>query len=423
MNDKTFIPGHNIGDKERKEKPSYELISVPDYLDFQKVEVTEVDETKPWKPAIKVKVTKKDGETIEIDAKTPFFVFKNKEGKELTVSAATAGHIDSLHIKGADAGSLFDEPSIQALMQDTAKKIPPDITSQPGISAFDIEMGKSMGKEGIASLVELQSSGVLTKEDIDLFMALKDTVAYLNRSGSKEQKEAFVVQHSTGKVKFQLIRGDVLVPVVDTPKKSTTKLFMVFGPGEDPNRKTMYTAAPGRNMPRHPNPSQHMKDGVVDEETFKESANAWFNTVMLVGNGNKNESEFSIGYTAQFVQNIQDLINKFPPKHKKVFGHHSTIAYKPANLDGIEVGKESLIKIIGRVSDEQGDALLVENPKSNKKHPHITLSCADGVPEVYSDELIEKAISAGAVEYFPEPFEVKVIEGYSDGKNDIIKTG
>jgi len=140
-----------------------------------------------------------------------------------------------------------------------------------------------MGKECIASLQELKMSGILTSGDIDSVVALKGTVADLNRSGSKDQKETFVAQHSNGKVKFQLIRGDVLIPVVDAPKRPTTKLFMVFGPGTEPNRKTMYTAAPGRNMPRHPNPNQHMEDGKINEVTFKESADAWFDTVMLVG--------------------------------------------------------------------------------------------------------------------------------------------
>lgn len=278
-----FVRGQNAAAGQQIEQAPYELTSVPEYLGFNKVEVTAVDDTKPWKPAMKVKVEKADGEVVEIDATTPFFIFKNQEGKELTVSAATAGHVDSLHIKGTDAGSLFDEPSIQALMQDAAKKIPAEVASAPGVSAFDVEMGKSMGKEGIASLQELKESGVLSSEDVNSITALKGTVIDLNRSGSKEQKEAFVAQHSGGKVKFQLIRGDVLVPVVDTPKRPTTKLFMVFGPTAEPNRKTMYTAAPGRNMPRHPNPGQHTKDGVVDEATFKESANAWFDTVMLVG--------------------------------------------------------------------------------------------------------------------------------------------
>ena len=192
MNDETFLPKHGVESRSIEENLSYELIPIEEYLGFQNVEVIEIDKTKPWKPATKVRVTKKDGEIIEIDAKTPFFLLRNKDGKELTISAATAGHIDSLHIKGTDAGSLFDEPSLEALMQDVSKKIPIDIATQPGISAFGIEMGKNMGKEGIASLEELQKSGVLTPEDVQKALAFKEEVARLNRMGTKTDKETCI---------------------------------------------------------------------------------------------------------------------------------------------------------------------------------------------------------------------------------------
>gem|GEM_PF-4048279 len=32
-------------------------------------------------------------------------------------------------------------------------------------------------------------------------------------------------------------------------------------------------------------------------------------------------------YTALFVNNVPDLISQFPPKHKRVLAHHSTIAF------------------------------------------------------------------------------------------------
>jgi hypothetical protein len=264
--------------------PPFVVEAAPEYATFEKVEVTEVDETKPWKPATKVAVTLEGGQRVEIDANTPFFTFRGREGKNLTVSAAAAGHIDELHIRGTDAGSLFDEPSLEALMQDAAPKIPAEVATAPGVSAFDIEMGKGMGHEGIAAMDELVESGVLTPEDVATAAALKDEVVALNREGTKEAKEAFIVAHGQGKVGFRLIRGDVLVPVVEAPKRPTTKLFMVFGPGASGDTKTLYTAAPGRNMPRHPNPNQHKNaDGVLDEVTFKESSDAWFTTVMLTG--------------------------------------------------------------------------------------------------------------------------------------------
>lgn len=268
--------------------PAYSLEANRQFLNFQRVEVTKIDETKPWKPALEVKVTKEDGTVVEgLNANLPFFTFYDKQGNPLNVSAAASGHIDSLHIKGEDVGSKFDEASLEDLLRDAAAKMPEGIATQPGNSAFDIDMGKSMGKEGLASMQELLAAGKISQADIDTASELRNIIKELNKSGKKEDKEAliadFKAQHGDCKIQFQLVRGDVLVPIVDAPKQDTTKLFMVFGPGADDN-KTLYTAAPGRNMPRHPNPGQHTsKDGVLDENTFNESADAWFDTVMLTG--------------------------------------------------------------------------------------------------------------------------------------------
>jgi len=125
-------------------------------------------------------------------------------------------------------------------------------------------------------------------------------------------------------------------------------------------------------------------------------------------------------YTAIFLTNPNKLLAQFSPKHEKVFAHHSTIAFEPKSLDGIEVGKYWNIKILGRASDEKGDALLVENLKSKNKYPHITLSCKESVDPFYSNELLEKAVTTGTVEYFQAPFFVEGIEGYSDHQNMII---
>lgn len=127
-----------------------------------------------------------------------------------------------------------------------------------------------------------------------------------------------------------------------------------------------------------------------------------------------------IKFTALFVKDSQDLLKRFPPKHAKVFGHHSTIEFWPENLEGIEAGKEYKIKIIGRAWDEYGDDLLVENTKSKNEYPHITLSRGENAPKLYSKELFKKAIESNNIEYFNNEY-VEVIEGYSDGKDIIIK--
>ena len=259
------------------------------FKDFAKVEVTKTDDSKPWKPPVEVTVTMADGQRVEhLPASTSFYTF-HKGDAALTVSAAAAGHIDSLHIRGEDPGSRFDEPSFDALMADVAPKIPDEVTETPGPSAFSVEMGKNMGKEGIAAIDELLKDGTVRSEDVMSATLVKADVIELNKNGTHESKQAFAdafrAKHPESRIQFQLVRGSVLVPVVDAPKRPTTKLFMVFGPDEArPGQKTMWTAAPGRNMPRHPDPKQHMdKDGKLNDETFNESANAWFDTVMLTG--------------------------------------------------------------------------------------------------------------------------------------------
>lgn len=138
------------------------------------------------------------------------------------------------------------------------------------------------------------------------------------------------------------------------------------------------------------------------------------------------EKKEKILYTGLFLLTQKELIKKFPPKHGKVFAHHITISFKPKDLDGIELGKRVQVKVIGRVTDDKGDALLVDNNlKSNFKYPHITLSCAEGVMPVYSNEMIEKAIESGSIEYLKEPVIVETLEGYvtGTGKEIFSKSG
>lgn len=124
----------------------------------------------------------------------------------------------------------------------------------------------------------------------------------------------------------------------------------------------------------------------------------------------------NIKYTALFIDNREKILNFFDPKHSNIFCDHVTLRYKPDNLDSIDLGKKSTLRIIGRAFDEKGDALLVDTDRSNNKYPHITLSCVDGVRPVYSNELFQKE----KIEYFDNPFVADVIEGYFDGDNMII---
>lgn len=127
-----------------------------------------------------------------------------------------------------------------------------------------------------------------------------------------------------------------------------------------------------------------------------------------------------IRYSGLFVVDAESLIKEFSPKHVNVYAHHSTLFFAPKNSNGLEIGKKQKLKIIGRAYDDKGDALLVENVKSSNKHPHITLSCREGISPVYSNELIEKAIADGTVTYFDQPVFIDVVEGYENGNNKVV---
>ena len=129
-----------------------------------------------------------------------------------------------------------------------------------------------------------------------------------------------------------------------------------------------------------------------------------------------------IEYTALFVDDQKRLLQLFPAKHVKVFAHHSTNWHKPINVDGLEIGRQSKLKIIGQAYDQNSFALFVENAKSKNKYPHITISCAEHIQPVYSNELLEKASENGSLELFKEPFFIEVTEGYADLNHNIILT-
>jgi GNAT superfamily N-acetyltransferase len=94
-------------------------------------------------------------------------------------------------------------------------------------------------------------------------------------------------------------------------------------------------------------------------------------------------------YTAIFV-NEYDLIYKYPSVHKNIFYHHSTIEFKPQDVTYFPKGQETKVDIIGRLTTDKVDVLLVNNPLSKKKNPHITLSTAEGVSPMQSDIEIEE---------------------------------
>lgn len=77
--------------------------------------------------------------------------------------------------------------------------------------------------------------------------------------------------------------------------------------------------------------------------------------------------------------------------HQNVFCHHVTMAYQPspevyAKYQHL-IGTTIEFDCRWSVRDHKGQATFVDGVPSEKKVPHITISCADGVEPVYSNQL------------------------------------
>jgi hypothetical protein len=131
-------------------------------------------------------------------------------------------------------------------------------------------------------------------------------------------------------------------------------------------------------------------------------------------------------YSAVFF-NTDDIISKYAPVHPNVFSHHSTIEFKPSDISNLPIGETKPIKIIGRLTTDKVDVLIVENSLSKNKFPHITLSTAEGVKPFESNAEIENNqdkikpindIIEGVVGYFNDGKEYT-----TKNNNNIIKPG
>ena len=87
------------------------------------------------------------------------------------------------------------------------------------------------------------------------------------------------------------------------------------------------------------------------------------------------------------------LLERIPAKHATVYAHHVTLAYKPspevlAKYQPM-AGERIQLPVTAEVSDDKGQAVLV-GADSENEYPHCTISCAEGVRPVYSNELFDK---------------------------------
>lgn len=92
-------------------------------------------------------------------------------------------------------------------------------------------------------------------------------------------------------------------------------------------------------------------------------------------------------YTANNVDDPAALEAKYPSSLPTKYYHHSTNEFKPGKYDPREGLKETL-HIIGRLTTDKVDVLIVENPNSSNEVAHITLATAKGVRPVESNREI-----------------------------------
>lgn len=117
-------------------------------------------------------------------------------------------------------------------------------------------------------------------------------------------------------------------------------------------------------------------------------------------------------YTAIFVDK-DELKEKYEQIHPNSYYHHSTIEFNPKSLENIPVGEEIEMKILGRLTTDKVDVLLVDNPLSKNEYPHITLSTAEGVKPYECNSEIKNNLD----KIKPLKDTVKSIYGWFDGEN------
>tara|TARA_R100000655_G_scaffold77867_1_gene117144 strand:+ start:3104 stop:4381 length:1278 start_codon:yes stop_codon:yes gene_type:complete len=81
-------------------------------------------------------------------------------------------------------------------------------------------------------------------------------------------------------------------------------------------------------------------------------------------------------YTAAFPNT--NIFEKYECIHPKQYGHHMTVSYRPEELD-VDMGRKTVLKVVGRLTTDKIDALILENSVSKNFHPHITLSTRYGI--------------------------------------------
>lgn len=121
-------------------------------------------------------------------------------------------------------------------------------------------------------------------------------------------------------------------------------------------------------------------------------------------------------YTGLFVQGKSGLEERYPSELPNKYYDHMTSVFRPGEIDAATLGEESDLHIIGRLTTDKVDALLVESEDTNNEHPHITLATADGVKPVASN----KEITENTDKIVPLDDYIRVRKGANMGGSNIV---
>ena len=94
-------------------------------------------------------------------------------------------------------------------------------------------------------------------------------------------------------------------------------------------------------------------------------------------------------YRAYMVDDVAGLKDRYPSELPNKFYDHSTVTYGLQAMDDRE-GQQKRMHIIGRLTTDKVDVLVVDNPESYNQYAHITLATAAGVKPIESNAELEK---------------------------------
>jgi hypothetical protein len=109
----------------------------------------------------------------------------------------------------------------------------------------------------------------------------------------------------------------------------------------------------------------------------------------------------------------RELLHNIPAKHPKIYADHITLWFKnEGNPPNLPFGEEVDFRVTEHAEDDKGQAVIVDLPYPFRARniPHITISTANGVSPVYSNDLISHGASP-----LPRKFNLKGKIGWWDG--------